>query len=269
VVGSGVAGVVAMEHARARGESALMVGRDTAPGGNWLRVVPGVALTSHSRYLGLPGAPEIVTAADMLAYVTERCRRLEVRLGDGVARVDKAPGGFRIETESGTTLAARRVVVATGHGPPRGVPPHHHIDATRVDPLGMPPPAAPSRILVLGGGNTAVDTALALVGAGHEVRMSVRSCPVVAPHHGILQMWDIEQFMCLHRRFPWVIRLLPAVAWLHGTSIRGAVPMQSPTKPSRLVVDRGGFSRMVRASLPSCLPASQPVSHRVQRVQSA
>lgn len=246
VVGSGVAGVVAMEHARARGDSALMVGRDETPGGNWLRVAPCTALTSHSRYLGLPGAPDIATAADMLAYITERCQRLDMRLGDGVARVDKVPGGFRVETESGATFSTRRVVIATGHGPPLGVPPHHRIDATLVDPPGRALPTEPSRILVLGGGNTAVDTALALVAAGHEVRMSVRSCPVVVPHHGILQMWDIEQFLGLHRRFPWVARLLPAVAWMHGTSIRGAVPAQSPTKVSRIVVDRGGFARLVQ-----------------------
>lgn len=105
-----------------------------------------------------------------------------------ITRVEGASGGFRILAEDGEPLYARRVVIATGiasftwrppqfDGLPAALVSHssEHRDLTRF---------AGRQVLVIGGGQSAFESAALLHEAGAEVRMLVRASLVHWLGHG-------------------------------------------------------------------------------------
>jgi thioredoxin reductase (NADPH) len=100
--------------------------------------------------------------------------RLDVRLYERVIGADRAPDGFAVSTEKGVHRA-RRVVVATGffdHPNLLGIPgeelpkvTHYYREAY---------PYAGTDVLVVGGGNSAVEAALDLYRNGARVSLAVR-----------------------------------------------------------------------------------------------
>ncbi len=124
--------------------------------------------------LDLPVPVEIFTAYGS-AFQQRFVPQLDSRL---VRHLERSAHGFSLELEDGTILAARRVIVATGIGPYRHVPPVlsglpasrlSHTSA-RADYTAF----AGRSVIVVGSGASAIDAAAALTRAGSTVRLVSR-----------------------------------------------------------------------------------------------
>jgi len=169
VIGSGPAGVTCALGLRERGLSVRVLERSKLGG----------ALTHYPRHalamsgpLELPGAGKLrhhrVGKQELLAYFVEALRAAALRVEEGVTVTGLAgrDGAFTVETASGT-FATRKVVLATGlRGSPRrlGVPGEDLSKVTySLDDAGQYDLA---RVLVVGGGDAAVEAACSLAERG-------------------------------------------------------------------------------------------------------
>jgi thioredoxin reductase/NAD-dependent dihydropyrimidine dehydrogenase PreA subunit len=180
IVGCGPAGLSAALAARQRGLDALLLEKEPDLGGT-VRHYPRKKLVM-TRPVKVPGRGKLplreIRKEELIDLWSELVReaRLEPRMGETVRSVDRlGPLHFRV-TGDGGIYEARRVILAIGR---RGVP----------RKLGVPGEASPhvayalreaeaytsDRILVVGGGDSAVEAALALAEQpGNEVRISYR-----------------------------------------------------------------------------------------------
>jgi hypothetical protein len=143
-----------------------------------------------------------------------------------VRHVDVSGTGFALELEDGEPLDARRVIVATGIArfawrPPEftGLPPELVSHSVEHDDLSR---FAGRRVVVLGGGQSALESGALLHEAGSEVEVLVQY-PVV---HWLTRRWQ--------HRMPVVSRML--YAW----------PDVGPAGVSHLVARPGLYGRMPR-----------------------
>ncbi|HEY3872165.1 MAG TPA: NAD(P)-binding domain-containing protein [Actinocrinis sp.] len=118
-------------------------------------------------------------ADDMVRYLAEfqRAHGLAVRYGNEVARVERAPSGpgFTVRTGDGTVLRCRCLVAATGWGRPfvPDIPGIEHAvgyEDMDVDPRSY----AGRRVLIIGKGNSAFETAHAVLGQASMVHLASR-----------------------------------------------------------------------------------------------
>lgn len=123
----------------------------------------------------IPALP-VCSAQELIDRLMQQIRPFhpEFHLGQMVTRLERQPGGrFLLETTAGTRFDTTTVILAAGLGAfqPRrlriqGAEPweHRHIHYRVSDPAGV----AGKRIVILGGGDSALDWTLALHGkAGH------------------------------------------------------------------------------------------------------
>jgi thioredoxin reductase len=96
-------------------------------------------------------------ADDYVRYLTDFGRGLNIRYGCRVGHVTR---GFRLVCENGDTVMARRVIVATGFGA-MNIPPIPGIETTERywDVPVNPADFADQRVLIIGKGNSAFETA--------------------------------------------------------------------------------------------------------------
>jgi len=190
VVGAGPAGLgVAAELGR-RGVEAVVLERDRAMS-SWRRGYDRLELNSSAALSHLPGRRLPARAGRWLsrdAYVAHgealrAARRLDVREGVGVRRIDRADdGSFRLATSAGP-VEARAVVVATGlNAVPRipAWPGAEGFTGTLVHASAYRSAEgwAGREALVAGGGNSGLDIAADLAAGGaHPVRLAIRTPP--------------------------------------------------------------------------------------------
>lgn len=166
VVGAGAAGLSAAIGLQERGLRVLVVEKakiastiEDFPEGKWIYAEPESLPAGGG--LWLEGAAKEELLARWQETVREK--HLEVRTGEAVTNIERhTDGHFAVETSKGRHVA-RRVVLATGQrGNPRwlGVPGE---DRERVHHrLYSPKKYQGQRILVVGGGNSAVEAAITL-----------------------------------------------------------------------------------------------------------
>ncbi len=181
IVGCGPAGLSASLAAQARGLRFVTIEREDV--GGTVRHYPRKKLVM-TKPVKVPGFGKLTTkelAKEALIDLWEDVARqagLEVNTRETVASVEKlGPLHFRVTTERGA-YEAHRVILAIGRrGVPRklGIPGEH--EAAHVSySLREPEAYTGDRILVVGGGDSAVEAALALSEQpGNEVRMSYRN----------------------------------------------------------------------------------------------
>lgn len=179
IIGAGPAGIAAALEARKQGLSAVVIEQEKDLGGSILHYPRRKLVLTQPVELPLWGwiDREEYTKEELLE-ILETCLRehsLDVRFGSRVEHVTREDGGFRVVTAAGE-IRARRVVLAPGR---RGTP----------RKLGVPGEDLPKvmyrlldadsyrgcRILVVGGGDSAVEAAIGLAREGHnEVVLSYR-----------------------------------------------------------------------------------------------
>ncbi|MFD0885199.1 NAD(P)-binding domain-containing protein [Streptosporangium algeriense] len=136
------------------------------------------SLLNDSPGLLFPGySDEYLPAADdLVRYLSDfqRLHGLAVRYGTAVHRIERADDGFLVRTGDGT-LRCRCVVVATGWGAPY-VPPIRGIEhAVGYEEMDTDPAVyAGKRVLVVGKGNSAFETANAILGHAAMVHLASR-----------------------------------------------------------------------------------------------
>ncbi len=167
IIGAGPAGISAALEARKKGYSFVILeqGRvlDTLcayPGGKKVYAEPSTLKTLGGLWFDDSAKEEL------LERWGDAAADLPVRLGAEVTDILGSEGDFRVETKGGETFRARRVILALGRmGNPRklGVPGE---DLPCVySHLLNPGKYEGKKILVVGGGNSAVEAALALAGS--------------------------------------------------------------------------------------------------------
>ncbi|MFE7810832.1 FAD-dependent oxidoreductase [Streptomyces sp. NPDC057433] len=113
-------------------------------------------------------------ADDMVRYLADFAERTGVRAryGTAVERVSRDAGGFTVTDAAGETWRARRVVVATGVPLPN-LPPIPGIElAERYDTFDPDPETfTDQRVLVIGRGNSAFETADSLMGTAAVIHL--------------------------------------------------------------------------------------------------
>lgn len=194
VIGAGQAGLALASHLRRAGVEFLLVDAGPAVGHAWRARWDSLRLFSAAEYNSLPGMPFPARAgtyptkdqvADYLAAYAETFQ-LPVRLGTRVTCLRKSSEHFIAETTTGV-ITARQVVVATGAFASPRIPPDlagglapevvqlHSSQYKRAAEL-------PSgSVLVVGAGNSGVQIAAELVGAGRSASLAVGTRPRMVP----------------------------------------------------------------------------------------
>jgi putative flavoprotein involved in K+ transport len=194
VIGAGAAGLGVAAALQRRGiEDVIVLERAGAVASSWRGRYDGLRLNTVRRLSGLPREPIPSEAGtwpsreaftSYLADVAKR-RRLDVRLGVEVERIDRGKGHWRLLTSAGT-LQSRSVVVATGYDRVPRVPDWPGRDTFTGELLHgsafrNPEPYRDRDVLVVGAGNTGTEIATRLVGTAVRVRVSFRTPVNIMP----------------------------------------------------------------------------------------
>lgn len=175
VIGGGQAGLATAQTALARGWRPVVLDASGGAGGSWPQYYDSLTLFSPARFSSLPGMPfpgdpeRYPVRDEVVAYLDAYAHRLDadVRWNERVDRVDAENGGFAVSTAGGTVVRARMVVTASGgfSRPYRpSLPGLDTFTGTVLHSSQYPRPApfAGGRVVVVGGGNSAVQIAVEL-----------------------------------------------------------------------------------------------------------
>lgn len=234
IIGAGPAGLQLSYYLQQAGSDYLTVERAAAPGEFFRRFPRHRRLISLNKVHSVSDDPEIrlrwdwnsllhepadlpfsdysreyfPSADDMVRYLEDFARhhRLAIRYDTAVRRVERDGAGFRVHTD-GRTFTADCVVVATGWGRPN-VPDVRGIEhAVGYEDMSTDPDDyAGQRVLILGKGNSAFETASAILGQAAMVHLAsprplrlawnTKHPGDVRGHHGAVL--DSYQFKTLH-----------------------------------------------------------------------
>jgi putative flavoprotein involved in K+ transport len=187
IVGGGQSGLAAAYAARQAGLAPVLLEAGEEPAGSWPHYYDSLTLFSPARYSELPGRPfggdpdRYPTRDELTDYLRAYASELDadIRTGRRVRELRALDGGgFSAVTDSGLELTADLAIAATG-----GFGTPHHpalpLDAFTGDVLHAaeyrsPTPYAGRRVVVVGGGNSAVQIAAELADVA-RVTIATRS----------------------------------------------------------------------------------------------
>ena len=191
VIGAGPSGLAIARELRHRHRiSALVVDKGAAPAVSWRNRYDNFRLNTNGFLSHLPGQRIPLTAGrwptkeDMVRYFDRYVRQQDIalQLGCEVKRIDRAAGGWLVDTSSGE-IRTGAVVLATGKYRTPAVPPWPGLNqyAGELVHSGDFRNAWPFRgrdVLVVGAGNSAADIAVQLSDNGaRKVWLAVRTPP--------------------------------------------------------------------------------------------
>lgn len=175
VIGGGQAGLATAQTAVARGWRPVVLDASDRAGGSWPRYNDSLTLFSPARFSSLPGMPfpgdpaRYPVRDEVVAYLDAYARRLDadLRWNERVDRVAEEDGGFTVSTTGGTVVRARMVVAASGGFSRPNRPSLPGLDTFTGTVLHsaeyrQPAQFAGGRVVVVGGGNSAVQIAVEL-----------------------------------------------------------------------------------------------------------
>ncbi|HMQ29916.1 MAG TPA: NAD(P)-binding domain-containing protein [Chloroflexaceae bacterium] len=175
VIGAGQAGLATGYQLQRAGQRFAILEASDEPGGSWPHYYDSLRLFSPARFSSLPGMafpgdPERYPARDeVIAYLRGYAARfrLPVITGARVQSVERDSNGFHVRTADGRGFRAASLIAATGafHRPhlPR-LPGQEQFGGTIRHSFAyrQPEPFAGQRVVVVGGGNSAVQIAVEL-----------------------------------------------------------------------------------------------------------
>ncbi|MEU9867870.1 NAD(P)/FAD-dependent oxidoreductase [Actinomadura sp. NPDC048021] len=191
IIGGGQAGLATAQVARGLGLSPLVLEAAQSTTGSWPRYYDSLTLFSPARRSALPGAPfpgdpnGYPTRDEVIAYLARYAERLDVdvRTGHRVAKVAAEAATargrmFEVATENGDSFTAPIVIAATGafSRPYRPELPGLGSFTGRVlhsSQYRRPEEFAGQRVVIVGGGNSAVQIAIELA-AQSRVTLATR-----------------------------------------------------------------------------------------------
>lgn len=173
VVGAGPAGLYAAYYAGFRGLRTAIVDSLPEPGGQISAMYPEKMIHDIA---GFPG----VRGRDLVAGLLDQARRFSPTwlLGESAHHLDRLPDDrLRVTTRAGTVVTTRSIVIAGGIGTftPRPLPAGGDFVGRGVDHFVTDPSAyAGHHVLVVGGGDSALDWALTLEPIAASVTLAHR-----------------------------------------------------------------------------------------------
>ncbi|WP_353946482.1 NAD(P)/FAD-dependent oxidoreductase [Streptomyces sp. HUAS MG91] len=187
IIGAGQAGLATAALARRYGFGRpLLLEAAAEPAGSWPDYYDSLTLFSPARYSALPGLPfpgdpdRYPTRDEVVDYLRRYAARLDadVRTRTRVTSVRREGGAWIVTAEDGTSWSARTVIAATGNYTTPNMPVLPGQDAFTGRVLHAaeyrgPEPFDGQRVVVVGGGNSAVQIAAEL-GAVAEVSLATR-----------------------------------------------------------------------------------------------
>ena len=223
VIGAGPGGLAAAVYGASEGLTTAAVDA-VAPGGQ-------ASTTSRiENYLGFPagvsgaefGERALLQAVRFGTQMLTPCRAV------GLTRPD---GHYLVALDDGTQLAGESVIIATGVSYRRlDVPDIERFEGLGVfyippDPVRDVEPDAP--VIIVGGGNSAGQAAVALAGAGHQVHIAIRGPALAASMSTyLLDRITRDERICVHTE--------TVVSELHGARQLESAVLRSrgPAKPT-------------------------------------
>ncbi|MFB4313867.1 flavin-containing monooxygenase [Actinomadura sp. 21ATH] len=188
IIGGGQSGLATAHAARTMGLDAVVLEAAGTPAGSWPHYYDSLTLFSPARRSALPGRPfpgdpdGYPVRDEVVAYLAGYAAALDadIRTGHRVDRVTVTGSGeYEIGTAGGAALRAPMVVAATGafsspHRP--GLPGLESFTGTVLHSADYrrPGPLAGRRVVIVGGGNSAVQIAIELAAAGSRVTLATR-----------------------------------------------------------------------------------------------
>ncbi|GIJ78719.1 monooxygenase [Micromonospora phaseoli] len=238
VIGGGQSGLAAARAVRQTGLRPLVLEAGPRAAGSWPDYYDSLTLFSPARYSGMPGMPfpgdpdHYPGRDDVAAYLESYAASLdvEIRTGSRVEAVERAENaGFVVRTADGGSIEAGAVVAASGSfgNPVQPTLPGRedfsgevlHVAAYR-----GPKPYAGKRVVVVGGGNSAVQV-------GHElaevatVRLATRQpvwfVPQVHGGHDLHHWLEVTGFDALPPA--WLARFVDRTLVLDTGSYQEAI----------------------------------------------
>lgn len=181
IIGGGPAGLAAGACLSKRGVPFRILDREGEPGGAYRQMFAGIVLASPVAFSALPGLPlpehtEYVSAGEYAAYLRRYADHHRLSLTRAtVDRVEREGAGFVVHA-GGEAMRAPAVIVATGMWS-FPVKPDLGTTARVIHARDFQGPGAHQepRVLVVGGGASAVEIAEVLARAGRPVVISARS----------------------------------------------------------------------------------------------
>jgi putative flavoprotein involved in K+ transport len=187
IVGAGQSGLAAAKAVRDAGLRAVVLEAGARPVGSWPAYYDSLTLFSPAAYSSVPGAPfdadldHYPTRDEVVAYLERHAADLgvEIRTNTAVMTVQPVGSGFAVHTAGGEVITAAGLVAATGSFSNPYIPALAGQDtftgeALHVATYRNPQPYAGKRILVVGGGNSAVQVGYEL-GQLAEVSLATRA----------------------------------------------------------------------------------------------
>lgn len=173
IVGGGSAGLAAALFGRRKHLDTVLLEKADELGGHLLHSY------GSKPVLDYPGFPEGILGRDLVQRFVEHARKegAELHTGCTVERVERWEAGYRVRTAEGQTFDALCVLLAIGTVPRRlGLPREKDFAQRGIHyALNSPQEFAGRDVLVVGGGNTALEVALGLKGVASRVRLIHRS----------------------------------------------------------------------------------------------
>jgi len=189
VVGAGAAGLAVAAMLQRRGATYTVLERADTVGAAWRGRYDGLRLHTARWLSGLPGAAiprrfgPWVHRDDFVAYLEDYAQRFEIspELGVEVTRIERAFGGWRVDTSAGSRYA-ETVVVATGFTRTPNRPDWPGLDTFPGSVIHStdyrePSTYAGQRVLVVGSGNSGAEIAVEVAAVAAETQIAVRSPP--------------------------------------------------------------------------------------------
>jgi NosR/NirI family transcriptional regulator, nitrous oxide reductase regulator len=193
IVGAGVAGMAAALEAKKRGLRFAVL-EATEPFTTIANFPKAKPIYTYPREMRPAGTLQVSadTKERLLEELRAQAEASGIRpLSACAERIERTPDGLRVHVEDGSPLLASHVIVAIGRsGSFRklGVPGEERDKI--LNRLHDPNDYAGKDALVVGGGDTAVETAIALVQAGARVTLSHRSSDLTRPKPENLRMLE-------------------------------------------------------------------------------
>lgn len=173
IIGGGVAGLAAALFGRRKHLNTLLVERSDRFGGHLQHSYGAKPVVDY------PGFPEGILGHDLVRRFVDHARQegADLRTGQTVQRVEKWAPGFRVHTAEGQVYDALCLLIAIGTVPRRLGLPNERQFANRslFYSLNSPDEFAGKRVLVVGGGNSALEVAMGLQCKAGEVCLIHRS----------------------------------------------------------------------------------------------
>ncbi|MET4901699.1 NAD(P)/FAD-dependent oxidoreductase [Paenarthrobacter sp. CC6] len=241
IIGGGQAGLATAHHALAMGLHPLILDASTGPGGSWPNYYESLKLFSPARYSALPGTPfpgdpdRYPSRDEAAAYLATYARDLdaEIRHNERVQTLATNDEGFAVETANGATFMTEKIIVATGgFGKPfiPTLPGLHEFTGQILHSADYlrPDDVAGDRVIVVGGGNSAVQIAVELAATATVSLATRRSL-----------RWQAQRI--LGQDFHW---------WLDRSGLDRSRAGLLLTQRGTPVVDDGRYRAAVRAGRP-------------------